>query len=213
MRIHEIMIQDMREEKPESYILHFLKSITYTQQLPYHMHNMMPEDRLEFKLVDDTYFLHLGIFSANQIIAYLSLHQFLDSYQVDLTVTDPAYRNQGLIRWMIEFATARYKKIYSDSRHTESERTVWTALIKNPNNSEYFWINIDTDEIIPVEYDRSTNQISSDPWDDTDEVLIMATPKNHSPAVKKMLQERNAFDLLRCRPARLLGPGFKFPNP
>jgi hypothetical protein len=213
MKLSEIIIQDIRDERPEFYAWHFGKPIVYQQKMPFHDHQLTENDRLIFKLVEEQFESHLGIFSGDDIIAYVSMHQFLSGYQVDMTATNPNYRNQGFIRWQIEFATNRYKKIYSDSRHSQDAKGVWSALIKNPNNSAYFYVNVSTEETVPVIYDRNLNQITPDPWNDSEDVLILATPKNLSLIVKQQIQERLERDIRQQRPDRWLGSGFDFPNP
>ena len=212
MRLGEIINQSMRTEHPK-YFLHYFYKIQDDHQLPFHNHGMQNNQRLVLKVNESQFEVHIGIFDQDDIIAYLSMHQFHDGYQVDLTTTDEQYQRKGIIRYCIEYATQKYKKIYSDSRQTDDAENVWYALIKNPNNSTYYYHNIVSNETIPIVFDRKANTVDPNPWNDSDDVVISATPRTMSDQAKQIIKERAELDIRRKRPDRLLGGDYDFFNP
>ena len=214
MRINEITQQEMREEYPQHFLYCFDKNIVDQHQLPYHTHKLQSTQRWLLKLSENVEESHIGIFDQDKIVAYVYLQHYRDGRQVGLTTTDPQYRGQGIIRYAIEYATNRYKKVYSDFRQTADARAVWTALIRNPNNSAYYCFDVTDQTTTLIRYDKNNHTMSPDPWElDNDDIIVLATTKDAHPNTTCMIQERAEMNLKYHRPDRLLGPGFNFFNP
>jgi len=202
MKINEIYTNPPREEYPASYQWHFFK-INYEETL---------RTGLILKAVFEFDLAHIGVFDKDTIISYVGLHKLENNlWQVDMQCTDVEYRNQGYIRRSIEFAVKKYGCIISDQGHTSDAQRTWTALIKYPNLYHYYYYNIISKEKIPLKY--VNDKIEPNPWNQSDDVVIMVCNRKLSLESIKHLAVREQWEIKMNRRDRWIGPGFIDFNP
>lgn len=203
MKISEIQIVPDREEYPESYKYHFYKTNNQKKL----------STGLDFKINKDNYNLHLGVFDKDKIVAYVSLHKENQYWQVDMQSTDIEYRNQGYVRYCIEYAIHNYYPVISDVNQTNLSKKVWTALIEFPHGITYSYLNLENGKNIAIQKDKQTNDYIPNPWDDTDHTVILATPKPVDKKILEMREKREQWNRKNNRRDPWLGQGFIDYNP
>lgn len=202
MKINEIYINPSRDEYPESY-QHYFQNVNHEEQLSTGL-------ILKVSIIDTC--VHIGIFNEDKIVTYVSLHKEGEYYQIDMQCSAPEYRGQGYVRKCFEYAFYHFSPVISDVGQTTEAKQVWEALIKRPHTISYYWLNLTTDESLPIKWDPQTNTPNQNPLNDTDETVILAIPQNVSQKIQEMRLRRSQLDLCRGRDS-WLGKGFTELNP
>ena len=201
MQLSEIYNNISRDEHPESYQYHFT-NITHSETL---------QTRLILAVSQDQTFYHIGVFDDKKLISYVGLHKIDRYWQVDMQCTDRNYQGQGYIRKCIEYAITNLKCIISDVAHTPEAQAVWTALIKNPNLYHYYLY--DQSSHIKTPLTCQNGKIIPDPWDQTENHVIMASNRTLTESAITRIEKRAMLDRNRNRRDPWLGSGFKEFNP
>lgn len=201
MRLEEIVEVTNRDESPAYFAG---KLVNPTDQI------RMPNDMTLriYKTLDE---IHLGVYDQDIISSYVSLHKEGTYWQVDMQCSDYAYRNQGFIRYCLEYAIKQWGPVICDWQQTPLAKAVWTALIKKPNTIQYKQLNTKTGEIIPFTYDDWV--ISPNPWNDNSDIIIIAEGKIFDSFSIEMRKRRTELDRARGRRDPWLGEGFLECNP
>jgi hypothetical protein len=202
MRLTEIVELAERDEDPVSYAHHLLDA-KQVMDMP---------NGMRLKVSRSSDMIHLGVYDGYDIASYVGLHKEGQYWQVDMQCSSHPYRNQGHIRYCIEYAVRTWGPIISDWQQTPSAKSVWKALINKPNTVAYKLLDTGTGEITPFRKDHQGN-ITPDPWDDRDDKVIIAEARILSEHSLNMRQRRAQLDASRGRRDPWLGVGFLEPNP
>ncbi|CAB4122416.1 NAT_SF domain containing protein [uncultured Caudovirales phage] len=200
MRIREIYTNPSRDEYPENYH-HYFVNVNHQELL---------RTGLTLKVAKENESTHIGVFHDDDIVSYVGLHKEGPYNQIDMQCSRREYRGQGYIRKCIEYAINHFAPVISDVGQTQDAQQVWMALIQRPNILDYFWLNLDTNQQVPIKWG---NGPTPNPWDETDEVVILALPRQTSAFIKEMRENRMVIDMKRNRRDPWLGPGFTEFNP
>lgn len=74
---------------------------------------------------------YFGIFSGNELVAIMIISDERFAVPlIELTQTVAAYKSQGLQRYMLSRALAKFSEIYSDSQQTTDAVNFWKSLIQ-----------------------------------------------------------------------------------
>ena len=201
MRLEEIVELTYRDESP-SYFAGKLVNPTLIVQMP---------NQMILKVYKNSYEIHLSVYDNDTIASYVSLHLDGKYWQVDMQCSEYAYRNQGFIRFCLEYAIKQWGPVICDWQQTPLSKAVWTALISRPNTIQYKQLNIKTGEMVPFTY--SNWVISPNPWNNDSNILIIAEGKILSKSLLEMMKKRAELDKARSRRNPWLGEGFLEFNP
>lgn len=89
--------------------------------------------QLTYSIVNQNDSEYYGAFSAGTLIAILEVNADRNNQsQISLAQTQQDYRNQGVLRYLVNLALDRHGALLSDSQQTTEARKFWEALISIP---------------------------------------------------------------------------------
>lgn len=95
----------------------------------------------------------VGVFNANELIAYLNIEPFYRKpsvSKINQTLVKERYRQQGFMRLLLSFFVYKFGPICSDEAQTHEAQVMWKGLIQQPGGLKIVLWNVDTGEKIPA---------------------------------------------------------------
>lgn len=158
MKISEIHVNQSREEPITKFEHLFGKS---TPTVATHTSDLMFVYAPETSYSDEAFGLQT---KEGELVAIITVdHERIGACQISQTLTLPAWRRKGCIRYLINQITKKHKRVYSDTNQTPEAREMWHAFAHHTGGSMNVGVyDPDTGEEFPATLENVSSVYNSE---------------------------------------------------
>jgi hypothetical protein len=132
----------------------------------------------------------LGLFSRDNLVAYLRLDQREDpTWQITLSQTQEQYQDQGCFRYLLLKAVSSHGEVLSDTHQTAEAKAAWQSLIRYPGGlMQILSVDTETNTVYPT-----WNVPEDEIWNQETSPVLLARKQQYSEKILESMKKRDAW--------------------